>query len=78
MEQLAVRKGQLAVTLAELNDQSDEDCDTLEFGKKFRKAFNLWQDAEPFEDRLEVGLSTECHALIVTIGLWDSSLECEF
>lgn len=54
MKQLAMRKGQLAVTLSELNRKSDENFDALAFLKTFRRASNLWVDTEPFQDRLQV------------------------
>ena len=54
MEKLAVRKGQLAVTLAELNEKADNELDVVACVKTFEKAVTLWQSTDPFASRLLV------------------------
>ena len=63
MEQLANRRGQLAVTLAELNDRTDQDFDVLALLKTYEKALMLWPSTEPFVHRLMV-----CHTVLSCIA----------
>ena len=67
---MAIRKGQLAVTLAELNDKADQDLDVVACLKTLDKAVTLWQSTEPFVSRLMVSCVLQADVLSCTLCAW--------
>lgn len=67
---MAIRKGQLAVTLAELSEKADQDLDVVACLKTLDKAVTLWQSTEPFVSRLMVSCVLQADVLSCTLGAW--------